>query len=199
MDDQRFDAITRVFATGANRRAILRHLTVAMSGIGLTAINRGQASAAPSECAVRCADQPGARGAQCRQVCKKCAGGPPAVCFDASSGSFTCRDLQNDPANCGSCDAVCEVPLTACAAGSCACPFGTEFFPPTNSCRPCGNVPETCRENSDCPQGSAFKTCQNGCCCAPSGSGGVGCAIGGTLFTPACCSGVCGGPQGRCL
>jgi hypothetical protein len=199
MDDQRFDAITRAFASGSNRRAILRRLAVAVSGIGLTAISRRQASAAPNECAVRCADQPGARGAQCRQVCKQCAGGPPAVCLDASSGSFTCQDLQGDPKNCGGCGAVCEPPRSACLGGSCACPPETVFIEPLGICRSCADVTATCDANRPCSPGGAATTCQNGCCCVPSGSGGLGCARNVTTPAAQCCSGVCGGPEGRCL
>jgi hypothetical protein len=196
MEDQRFDAITRAFATGVNRRAILRRLAVGVSGIGLTAISRRQSFAAPSDCAVRCADQPGARGAQCRQVCKKCADGPTAVCFDASSGSFTCRDIQHDPANCGGCDAVCKAPRTACAAGSCTCPFGTVFVEATDTCRSCAQLSlPACSENSPCPTGGAATACQNGCCCVPSGSQALGCLAGSPV--PSCCTGMCGS-NGRC-
>ena len=196
MDDQRFDAITRAFAAGSNRRAILRRLAVAVSGIGLTATSRGQASAAPNECAVRCADQPGARGAQCRQVCKQCAGGPSAVCLDASSGSFTCQDLQGNPNNCGGCGAVCEPPRTACAAGSCTCPFGTVFVQAAGTCSTCAQVTlPACSENSPCPTGGAATACQNGCCCVPSGSQALGCIAGSPV--PSCCTGMCGS-SGRC-
>lgn len=194
MDSQRFDDITRAFATEFNRRAILRPLVAGLVGFGLTAINR-EIAAAPNDCAVFCADQPGARGAECRQVCKKCAGGPPAVCFNESRGSFACFDVQSDPDNCGSCGTVCEAPRTACANGSCACPPGTAFIQATGICRSCAELLGTCAEASDCGTGGGDRACQNGCCCVPAGSTSLGCVPG--VPVPNCCSGMCGA-NGRC-
>ena len=212
MDDQRFDAFTRAFAAGVTRRAAVRRLAAGFAGLGLTAVSHGQSAAAPNDCAVFCADQPGPRGAQCRQVCKKCTGGPPAVCFDASSGSFSCRDLQADPNNCGGCDAICTEPFSACAGGSCACPSGTvacgggcvrtcghgEVFIQANcTCRSCAELAgsATCNEVGDCPTGGALDTCQNGCCCVSAGSTALGCLPNSPA--PSCCSGMCGS-DGRC-
>ena len=121
MDSQRFDAITRAFATGTSRRAVLRRLGAGLAGFGLVATGRGLAAAAPSACASFCADQPGARGAQCRQTCKACTGGPAATCFNAATGSFTCEDILTDEANCGGCGNVC---LTTCRNGTCCIATG---------------------------------------------------------------------------
>jgi len=68
-----------------------------------------------------------------------------------------CSDLQNDPANCGSCGVKCE-PNFVCNAGQCRVPCEwpqdydcgqgcTKFHSDPNNCGRCGNV---------CPSGSCF-------------------------------------------
>jgi hypothetical protein len=195
VDSQRFDDITRSLATAVNRRAILQRFAAGLAGVGLTGISRGQSSAAPSDCAVFCADQPGARGAQCRQVCKKCADGPRATCFDDSTGSFTCLNVQGDADNCGSCRAKCAEPRTVCAGGSCVCPSGTVFIEATGICRSCTELLGRCATAGDCGTGGGDRACQNGCCCVPAGSLSLGCVPGTPV--PNCCSGMCGS-NGRC-
>jgi hypothetical protein len=105
MDGARFDDLTRVLAAGTDRRRFVRGLAAGLAG-ALTLGGRS-AGAGPSPCAVRCAGEPGAGGAQCRQTCNACAGGPASVCYDAATGAFTCENIANDLANCGGCGIVC--------------------------------------------------------------------------------------------
>lgn len=210
MDDRQFDEVTRALATGISRRTVLRRLGVGVVGLGLAAIGRRTSRAAPTACAVFCADQPGARGAQCRQTCKACAGGPSAVCFNPVTSSFSCKDLENDPTNCGGCGQVCEEPFLACVSGECACPPGTRtcggqcvetcaigeaFIQASCTCRACSELLGVCSTASDCGTGGAADTCQNGCCCVSAGNTALGCLPNNPA--PLCCSGMCGS-NGRC-
>lgn len=211
MDEQRFDDLTRALAAGLSRRAILRRIGTGIAGFGLLGAGRGVADAAPSPCNVFCADQPGPRGAQCRQTCKACAGGPEATCFDASTNSFTCLDIDNDASHCGGCGLICEAPYSACSGGECVCPAGTLACSSggcledcgfgaipnllTCTCLTCDQVgsSDTCGDTAECQSG---QVCANGCCCLPAGSLDEPCGTPNQPST-ACCSGMCG-PDGYC-
>jgi hypothetical protein len=195
MDGQRFDEITRALVVGTSRRTVLRRLGAGIAGIGLAVVGRGL-TAAPNECAVLCADQPGARGAQCRQTCKRCGGGPAATCFDDSTASFTCVDILSDPNNCGACANACQgAPICAngvCGAcnnpGTCAVGFPSCGMDPNCACL------ETSSGTGFCfTRGNAG--CRNAC---PNGQSD--CQPGELCFVNTCCggptcialSGVCG-------
>lgn len=212
MDDQRFDDLARTLAVGVDRRSILRRIGAGIAALGLLGAARSVVDAAPSPCNVLCADQPGPRGAQCRQTCKACAGGPEAVCYDEVTKSFTCISITDDPSNCGGCGVVCAETYTACSGGQCVCPAGTltcsgggclgacspGTIPNgiTCSCRACENIGSSsglCVVDSDCT--NLGEACPNGCCCQPAGSLEHGCSANQPDTT--CCSGMCG-PDGLC-
>jgi len=210
MESQRFDEIAKALAAGASRRTVVRRLFAGIAGVGLTTATGTATGAAPSDCNVFCADQPGARGAQCRQTCKKCTDGPASLCFDSSTNSFSCKDMQADPLNCGGCDNICEAPFSACANGSCVCPagtvlcggdcigtcgFGEVFIEALCECRDCSLLGGRCSDETTCPVGGAVDTCQNGCCCVSAGSLSLGCTP--NTPQPLCCSGRCN-DAGRC-
>jgi len=194
MDGSRFDDITRALAAGASRRAVLRRLGAGLAGVGLAAAGRGAARAAPSPCAAFCADQPGARGAQCRQACRACAGGPAATCLNAATGSFACTDLLTDEANCGACGAACGAGETCQDAVCCA----------TTVCGPtcCDAGQDACLLNQSCaetctPTGAA---CPQGCGCFPSVEGPYHCIASGNPTCddiPQVCSSTADCPPGQ--
>jgi hypothetical protein len=137
----------------------------------------------------------------CKDACP-----PPTVC--AADGNCecpnggtlcsgpACRDLQNDPNNCGHCGTVCAAG-EMCQTGQCTCPTGqtmcsgqcvdTQTDP--NNCGSCGNA---------CPGGDA---CSGGTCsgCAP----GIPCNGTCISSTETCCGApgmplACAPPLNQC-
>jgi len=143
MDDGHFDTLARSLAAGRDRRSFVGTLVAGLGGsLSLALVPSAGAARkrhekakhrqvtneakGPDSCAVRCADQPGARGAQCRQACKAC-GAAACLRFDQASGSFRC---------CGD--------NAACVDGSCACTFATcPAADGSTVC--CANELQTCR------------------------------------------------------
>lgn len=102
--------------------------------------------------------------------------------FCQTPGNVTCRNLQTDPNNCGSCGHVCDVTGAngvACVRGTCyptSCQAGytlckdaggnyycANLTSDYNNCGTCGNV---------CPcQGQAGGQCLNGHCCLDHNAG----------------------------
>jgi len=84
----------------------------------------------PDTCVCECTPASVACGSGCcapGQIC--CAGVCTAPC--GTSGccptgqtccGTTCRNLSNDPTNCGFCGRICPQPFTACQGGNCVCP-----------------------------------------------------------------------------
>ena len=124
MDDGQFDTLARSFAAGRDRRSFVGALVAGLGGALSLAVGPSAGAArkrhgkatrrqvtkeakGPDPCAVFCADQPGARGAQCRHACKGC-GSAACLRFDEASGSFRC----------------CSE-IEACVNGSCVCTFET--------------------------------------------------------------------------
>jgi hypothetical protein len=124
MDDGQFDTLARSFAAGRDRRSFVGAMVAGLGGALSLAVGPSAGAArkrhgkakhrqvtneakGPDPCAVFCADEHGARGAQCRQACKAC-GAAACLRFDEASGSFRC---------CGD--------NAACVNGSCACTFAT--------------------------------------------------------------------------
>lgn len=144
MDGPRFDDITKRLSAGASRRRVVKGLAGGIAAAGLAAVTRGTAGAGPSPCAAFCADQPGARGAQCRQACRACGGDLARVCQDPTSHQFTC---------CGG-DTTC-LPVNGERGGSggvcCATPL---LHNCTTDQGECG-----CTESTVCPG-----TCAGTCC-----------------------------------
>ena len=87
MDGQRFDHITKSLAIGKSRRNLLKSLVGSLAAAGVVTAGREQTLAAPDQCSVACASEPGPRKAACKQACKEC-GGRQNVCSTFSS--FTC-------------------------------------------------------------------------------------------------------------
>lgn len=88
--------VARQVAVATSRRGFLGWVgrgAAAALGVATAGVLLGnrEAQAAPNPCAVLCADQPGARGAQCRQVCKRCVPGGGSVCF-TQSGVICCPE-----------------------------------------------------------------------------------------------------------
>jgi hypothetical protein len=166
MDGPQFDDIARAVGTSTSRRGVLRRLGVGLVGLG-GALNlavaqpggaerkhqrvrtQAKGTKGPDQCAQLCADQPGARGAGCRQACKTCAGGAASFCFDptnrtcgcaagtgtycpTSAGTTTCATCLNSGAACPDgcvadgftpCPACCGAAAVGfCFIGSLACP-----------------------------------------------------------------------------
>ncbi len=99
MDGRHFDRLTKDLATSSNRRRLLRGLTAGVAGVVGLARGATVTEAAPNECAVACAGQPGARGAACRQACKKC-GSLQNVCGNYVTGQYECCARQGCCADC---------------------------------------------------------------------------------------------------
>src|SRR5687767_14717653 len=119
MDDQRFDAWTRRFATRSSRRRFLSRLGATLAGgFGASLIER------PVPANAACPpDQVQRRGIGC--VCKA-TGRPP----DAATGECPCPDGQircggvcvdptRDMANCGSCVVTCPSSTDPCLVAAC--------------------------------------------------------------------------------
>ena len=211
MDGQRFDQLTRVLASGASRRGILRGLAGGIGALVLTAIGRRLGAAAPGgqgggpdPCSQACAFEPkGPRQAACKQACRECGGNFNQICFGnqiiCCAGGECCFDEQTGNAVCSTQLPACPEPLVreGCA---CVCPgtCGPGEFPdpsqgcacvPFPTCDP-GGAPENCAAGveANCGPGGS-------CACVEDVDGDFACIERACTFT-ACTSGTdCeGGP-----
>jgi hypothetical protein len=150
VDNIRFDQLTRAFAKRPSRRQVLTVLT-GVVGIGLT---QPSAQARPNRCAVFCASEPKARGADCRQACKACPN-PGCLRFDSATRSYTC--CGGDPENCLS-DGTCVRPCLASTdcSSDCVCIATTEG---RSICTPIadlgggGSCANSCTSSAECDPG----------------------------------------------
>ena len=183
MEETRFDELTRTLGQRPSRRGVLTAVAAGVAmlvGVGQTAEARrrrvrkqARGNKGPDACAVRCADQPKARGAQCRQICRSCEAGPAGTCLNYETGAFTCSDT--DPRNCGSCGHICPDSTPVCADGACCVAFGED----------CGGDPDhpCCGAGNYCGD---FNTCvacvpENGGCFVRNCCAGLTCLpVGGT-------------------
>jgi hypothetical protein len=143
MEGTQFDAMTRTLAQHPSRRGTLKALAAGVAvlvGAGQTAearrrrVRQEARGKGPDPCAVRCADQPKARGAQCRQVCRTCEAGPAGLCLDEATGAFSCKNFANDRTNCGGCGVVCPESTPSCAEGACCVEVGGDCDATTPCC-----------------------------------------------------------------
>jgi hypothetical protein len=156
VDNERFDDIARALASGVNRRTLLTRLGAGFASLGFLRLGVSGVDAAPHPCNVFCADQPGPRGAQCRQTCKQCEHGPTGMCFNADTGSFTCcggGDICLDNASCAQ---TCDPQRSNVCPAGCGC---TSFqsaeggFHCIQTDLPCETLGSICSATRDCPQG----------------------------------------------
>src|SRR5262245_25376766 len=122
MDTLQFDKLTKSLAATRSRRQFLRG---ALGGAVAAALAlRGRDTrAAPSACAVFCADQPGPRKASCKQACRRCNNEPERVCQNFETGQFTCcpeGDICAEGICCASVEQLCFGPdgVTCCEEGT---------------------------------------------------------------------------------
>jgi len=98
------------------------------------------------------------------------------LCFDPQDNFYTCKNLQTDPNNCGTCGNMCPFGAN-CQGGTCSCPAGF------NQIRPPGDVTNF---SVCCPED--FQCCSTGSCCPPGDCCcGEVCCTGGTI----CQNGTC--------
>jgi len=123
MDSQRFDRMTKLLASGASRRSVLKRLAATTAAGALAAIGVGDADAAP-----RCK----AGTIYCpedvrREVCIHAAGGPYVTSADCPAGqSFNCGGCGpafTCPCGFRCCEGTCQ-PITTCPHCGC-CGDGT--------------------------------------------------------------------------
>src|SRR4051812_20771900 len=113
MDGSRFDLLARAVAGGRTRRGFLGGLAALAAGaVGM----RGSAAACP-------AGQYAGSGGRC--LCKTTGRAPLGSVCPCGAGQTNCngacKDLSNDPANCGACGVPCvpgpNVASVACLGG----------------------------------------------------------------------------------
>ncbi len=107
------DELSKALASGVSRRDVLKRIGAGLTGAVLASVGTRRATAAPSTCAVFCAEvtQSGPANAQCRQACRQCGNDPSLLC-----GGFG-RPF------------ICCAPNSSCCfsqTGEFCCPSGTE-------------------------------------------------------------------------
>ena len=163
-----------------------------------------------------CAGAPAGTACTTGTTCQSgsCVGGTCSACASGLSlCGTTCKNLTNDPSNCGSCGTMCQTGYQ-CTAGACAptCASGqtvcngacTSTQTDTNNCGACGTV---CAAGETCTAGT--------CACAP---GQTACGTGSSAICTntatdrnncggcgnacssgqSCVSGVCTGTAAGC-
>jgi hypothetical protein len=184
MGGERFDGLTRILASGFDRRAILR---VAAAGpSAATFIFRGGGVAAkpnPKPCRSEgrnCSKDDQCCSGYCRNArrvghgaCVACASG--IVCGDTccpENALYGCTDVQGP-----------NGPIVGCL-----CSEGTRYDREHNECRPCGGTGAKCNGEDDC--------CEDDGCC-----GSTCCGAGQSCCGTQCCDNNCCGdhccPSGR--
>lgn len=168
MDADRFDELTRSVAVSASRRRLLKAVAAGCAAALATAFGVGPAAASYG-----CRLPSGRRGRLCSGVC---------------------RDIKNDPKNCGTCGRVCGNG-TFCCNGWCADPAHNApgCYPPSLFCggictspyddpTNCGACDVRCGANQDCCSGQCLSqgteqncescyACSGGFVCDPDANG----------------------------
>lgn len=141
MNPSTFDDLTKTLATSTSRRQALKTIAAtALGGIlGLSGIGTAFAKCKPA-------------GIGCNSNSQCCSGG---CCHG------TCRDLSNDPNNCGKCGNVCSTGV--CQNGTC-----------TSTCPPDLTCGDQCCP-SDSPVCCVLDPDVGGTQCCPPPSSGCGC------------------------
>jgi hypothetical protein len=183
MDGQRFDAITRLMATGHTRRRVIQGLLAAAGGGLLGAFRRRPAQAACAELGAGCARNNGCcSGACCAGTCVdpvayqtdalncgKCGRACPA---GKTCCGGTCVDLQTNETHCGACDQGCDdknvCTKDVCQEGVCThtlkkkCPTCTACDPASGAC-----IADAGQNGASCNDGDRCTTddvCIDGIC-----------------------------------
>jgi hypothetical protein len=133
---------------------------------------------------------------ECGRACvpgQFCQGGECACTPPYQACGIECRNLQGDPASCGTCGTACPASAPFCSMGACSttCALttcGSFCVDPTTDPRNCGTCGNICGSGQVC-QGSVCACpvgqvpCSGGCAasCGTGGSGGSG--TGGTTST----------------
>jgi hypothetical protein len=193
MDGERFDFLTRVFATRATRRGALGGMLGGAAALAGAARGRGPVAAAPKSCTVACAGLPGPQKAACKQACRECGGDINSVCIGfgpLGPASFTCcpSDTFCDFET-GQCAPIVECSAEICAGdpcgfnvcglsdvtGVCLCAESTGADPDSCDC-----VQPICTdlcsaEEPACPDGFV---CITQCCGEPTCAPRCGTALG---------------------
>jgi hypothetical protein len=189
VDGERFDRLTRLVAGGVSRRRVISG-SVASAVVGL--LGRGEATAAPSACAVGCAGLPGPQKAACTQACRQCGGDFNRVCptfGPFGPTSFTCcPEGTACDSSAGSCIELefCEpgVPAENCAVGvsaDCgpggACGLVDDADGEGCQCieRACTGI--LCTTDADCTDGLTCVSAPG--CCAEAAFCGIPCGSAG--------------------
>lgn len=169
IDEQRFDALTRVIGA-TPRRSILR---LGLAGIAAAFASRALPVRARQDESQTC---------------------PAGETFCPAAG---CVDLQTDLDHCGACDTPCTSQLVAvdCRKGECVradCPLELEYCGPVALCRDLQNDPAHC---GACDNACASGVCDGGVCAA-GGACAEGQAECDGVCVDTCCSnqhcGACG-------
>jgi hypothetical protein len=121
MDGNRFDRVTKPLASETSRRRVVQGFARGLAAAALLALGREQATAAPNDCAVACAEAHGASGANCRQVCKQCNNQLGTVGYEC--GAISCIPRC--------CNGENQVPTFGC--GCCATGQVCQFVPVVNA------------------------------------------------------------------
>jgi hypothetical protein len=157
MDRDRFDALTRLFASDLPRRRVVR----ALAGIAAAALAPlGGAAMAGPRCRGAGAKCGRGRGNQC--CTGACCAGHCCADGEACTGTRAgccpqlraCGELCCPPGNAGCSEHT--LPDGTVAVG-CLCGPGTRWVPTTNECVPC---PVACTSDAECCEG----TCWQGAC-----------------------------------
>jgi hypothetical protein len=184
MDGSQFDQWARTLVSRTDRRRVLQGvsgLDAALLGTSLSmemtdakgskrrthrarrVKQEARGNKGPDACAVRCAAEPKARGAQCRLICKTCKDGPAGTCYNDTTGAFLCKEITVDSDNCGGCGEICPDSTPSCADGACCVAKGES----------CSGSSPCCGAENACVAGTCA-TClpilaicyQSGGCCA---------------------------------
>jgi hypothetical protein len=117
----------------------------------------GQADGCGGTCTSKNGGKCQGTGAACddKGVCG-CTVSGQALCYDSSTSTSSCIDVQSDANNCGACGAKCPSGV-ACSGGQCQCPSGSLFCASSTSgsagdCTNLGTDPEHCGScTNQCP------------------------------------------------
>jgi hypothetical protein len=221
MDETRFDELTRVFASGATRRTVLRGMVAALAAtVGLhTAARAAAVKRKPGE------------------VCRKtgeCVEGASCVKDETGRSRCTCRpawtlcnescvQTPEDVNNCGACGNVCpasadSTKMAVCNQGTCGIACAAGYEPCGELCIPndgccthadcndgkactvslCGPESHTCTHipiTANCVECGSDGDCGGGSCChgrcCPAGAGCQQAATGEPICCPNCPGGSC--------
>jgi len=193
--ESHFDHITKVLAEATSRRRALRGIGSGLLGGVLATLGARKAWAANDQVTI-CHVPPGnpsnvhaitvssnAIPAHLRHGDTTCTPGNEDCCFNASTSTAVCTNLETDASNCGVCGNTCGQCTTGCIGGTCVCNHGICGQPQTivgcggscvctidteSNCHcienvGCGTV-SPCTTSADCPAGTV---CIPDTCCGP--------------------------------